>query len=104
MSRSKKTPYIIAYDIGNPKRLVKIHRFLKKQAMPLQYSVFYAKLSKPELETLIKALDNRIVDAEDDIRIYPLPQKPSWSSFGKALWSNTFFGDDSLPQAHHKIE
>ena len=33
--------YVISYDIGNPNRLLRVHRFLKGFALPIQYSVFY---------------------------------------------------------------
>lgn len=100
MSKHRKTPYIIAYDIGDRKRLVKVHRRIKQQAIPLQYSVFYAKLNQQELQRLIDQLNDLIVDSEDDIRIYPLPQKPKWSSFGKSLFPENYYGDESLPQNH----
>ena len=32
--------YLLAYDIANPKRLVKVHRQVSKRGLALQYSVF----------------------------------------------------------------
>ena len=97
MNSSNKTPYIIAYDIGDRKRLVKIHRLLKQQAIPLQYSVFYTKLTPQQLRHLKQKIEKMIVDSEDDIRIYPLPQKPQWSMLGKSLLPPHYYGDESLP-------
>ncbi len=103
MPKNKSIPHLIAYDIGNPKRLVKIHRFLKQRAIPLQYSVFYMKLNSRQREVLIEQLDDQIIDAEDDIRIYPLPSKPSWTSFGKSMWPSLLFGDEGLPNSSHRL-
>ena len=32
--------YLLAYDIANPKRLVKVHRQVSRRGLALQYSVF----------------------------------------------------------------
>ncbi len=45
MSANHAREFIISYDIADPKRLSRIHRMLKRLAMPLQYSVFYARMS-----------------------------------------------------------
>ncbi len=85
---SKKTRYLISYDIGNPKRLSKIHRFLKKHAIPIQYSVFYAKLTIEERKQLLEALEQKINPKEDDIRCYPLAPKVKAISYGTTFWVN----------------
>ena len=33
--------WLITYDITDPKRLVRLHRFLVRRATPVQYSVFH---------------------------------------------------------------
>ena len=64
--------YLISYDIRNPRRLVRVMRRVRKQATPVQYSVYYAQLYAAELELLISDL-NGLIDSEvDDVRIYAL--------------------------------
>ncbi|WP_298609743.1 CRISPR-associated endonuclease Cas2 [uncultured Thiothrix sp.] len=79
-------PHIISYDIAEPKRLKRIHRFLKKVALPLQYSVFLIEADAKRIEQLMKQLALMIKAREDDIRIYPLPLQPDWCAVGKPLW------------------
>lgn len=69
----KTYKYIIAYDIREPKRLAKIHRTIKKVAIPIQKSVFLAHLCKTELASLEATLNQIIAQKQDDIRIYKLP-------------------------------
>ena len=64
--------YLISYDIRNPRRLLRVMRRVRKQATPVQYSVYYAQLYAAELESLISDL-NGLIDSEvDDVRIYAL--------------------------------
>lgn len=72
MPINKPREIIISYDIANPKRLQRIHRILKKIAIPLQYSVFYTRMSDRQREKLIVLLQHKINPKQDDIRIYPL--------------------------------
>ena len=37
MALNAPRAWLITYDITNPKRLVRLHRFLIKQATPVQY-------------------------------------------------------------------
>ncbi len=64
-------PHLIAYDIRDPQRLGKVHRYLRRQALPVQYSVFVAPLTAEGARRLLAGL-GRIVSAEDDVRIYAL--------------------------------
>ena len=67
-------PYILAYDIADPKRLQKVHKQLKKWGLPLQYSVFTLDLSERSAATLMTILE-RLTDSEqDDVRLYRMPQ------------------------------
>ncbi len=82
----RRLPHIVAYDIANPKRLGRVHRYLKKQAVPLQYSVFLVELDQARREKLLRGLRELIDTRQDDVRIYPLPDQPEWIALGKPLW------------------
>ena len=76
--------YIICYDITEPRRLGRIHRTLKKAALPVQYSVFLF-CGTPEQLALCLARLEAIMDPDtDDIRAYPLPQRGLRLSLGRA--------------------
>lgn len=75
--------HIISYDIGEPARLQRIHRFLKKRAMPIQYSVFLMRGTAAELDCLVGELEDMINPNEDDIRFYTLPRKPEIVTLGQ---------------------
>ncbi|RMF80843.1 MAG: CRISPR-associated endonuclease Cas2 [Nitrospirae bacterium] len=67
-------PYLICYDIADPKRLVRVHRYLKGEALALQYSVFFGRFTTAQIAHLEDGLAERIDPKEDDVRIYPLPE------------------------------
>lgn len=70
-----KASYVVCYDICNEHRLAKVYRHLKGCGIHIQYSVFHCRLSWPELIELKKDLRGIIKESEDDVRIYPLPEK-----------------------------
>ncbi|HQQ68703.1 MAG TPA: CRISPR-associated endonuclease Cas2 [Alicycliphilus sp.] len=76
--------YIICYDIACPRRLARIHRLLKKQAVPLQYSVFLFTGTAQQLDRCLAQLSQLMDRRHDDIRAYPLPQRGLRWSLGKA--------------------
>lgn len=83
---SKKNLYhLLCYDIADPKRLAKVHRHIKTHAIPVQYSVYLISLTPHKREELLKALNHLINPREDDIRLYPLPNTPHWSNWGKPI-------------------
>ena len=67
--------YIICYDIANPRRLGRIHRALKKQALAVQYSVFLFSGTEAQLQRCLAQLQALMDERCDDIRAYPLPQR-----------------------------
>lgn len=68
-----RAPYLVCYDITDPKKLGRVFRLLKGNGIHLQYSVFQCSLTWPELINLKERLVTIINPKEDDIRIYPLP-------------------------------
>jgi CRISPR-associated protein Cas2 len=77
-----KADYLVCYDIADPKRLVRVYRFMKGQGVHLQYSVFQCALTWPEFQRLKEKLASLIDIKEDDIRIYPLPENSLVEAIG----------------------
>ena len=67
--------YLICYDIADPRRLAKVHRFLAGEALPVQYSVFAGQFTPARLREVVGNLLGMIAADEDDVRIYPLPER-----------------------------
>ena len=82
MSHSESHPWLIAYDIANPRRLVRVHRYLKRHAIPAQYSLFILYGNERKLEHVLEAIDERIDRTEDDVRAYRVPQRCEVSMLG----------------------
>lgn len=79
----RRIDYLVAYDISDPRRLARVHRFLKEHAFPVQFSVFIAALDQNEIGAILAGL-GRIIDARaDDVRAYPLPSRPETMVIGR---------------------
>ncbi len=76
--------FLICYDIADPRRLVRVHRFLLRHAMPVQYSVFVGRFSRTALRALMAGLAVRINARQDDVRIYRIPERPDLVRLGSA--------------------
>jgi CRISPR-associated protein Cas2 len=64
---------LIAYDIREPKRLRRVHAYLRKQAQAVQYSVFILESDDARLNTILAGLRERADQRDDDIRLYAIP-------------------------------
>ncbi len=90
--------FLVCYDIANPKRLVRVHRYLKKQGMPLQYSVFLVQETGESMDQLLDDLSDIINAKKDDIRAYSINSSPEYVTLGRQqlpeglLW----LGEDTL--------
>jgi len=91
MAINQVSQYLISYDISEPKRLQRVHRRLKKQGLPVQYSVFSVVLSQLQLIQLLDAIKLLLDEREDDVRCYRLPSSIDCITLGKQ-----FFPDDVL--------
>jgi len=63
--------YIICYDVSNQKVWRKVYRYLQKQGLRLQWSVFVVSASQLELAKHKQELFS-FIEKTDDLRIYPL--------------------------------
>jgi CRISPR-associated protein Cas2 len=64
--------YIMAYDIPSDKRRAKIAKKMEAIGERVQWSVFEAYLSRPELDKLLSQVKKILDEKEDSLRIYPL--------------------------------
>ena len=69
--------YLVAYDIADPGRLRRVHRYLKERGIWTQQSVFLFHGTRREHHDLLNGLAGIIHTREDDIRAYPVPHPGS---------------------------
>ena len=91
MADNRSNLYLIAYDIADPKRLARVHRVLKQQGLPVQYSVFTVILKRKVLLHLLERINTLINQREDDVRCYRLPENSSADILGEQ-----YFPDDIM--------
>lgn len=75
--------WLIAYDITEPKRLARLHRFLCRHAVPVQYSVFHFEGSAAAMGRLMADIEKRIDAETDDVRGYLLPENLQLHTIGR---------------------
>lgn len=83
--------YLIAYDIGDPRRLGRVHRFLKVRALPIQFSVFLVRCQPEAIEQMAAHLAELIDPRQDDIRIYRLPERCNPRILGRPILPDGIF-------------
>ena len=64
--------YIVAYDIANNRRRLKVAKILESWGYRIQESVFQLRLDSDSLARVRHLLSATIADAEDVIHIYPI--------------------------------
>ncbi len=85
MSLHASARWLVTYDIANPRRLGRLFKFLKKQGVPVQYSVFLVEASTVKMGSLMLQMA-QIVDADaDDVRAYRLPENPWKFTLGGSM-------------------
>lgn len=67
--------FLICYDITEPRRLCRMHRYLLRWATPLQYSVFLLAGEREDFCDCMSGAAELINPQDDDLRGYPLPQR-----------------------------
>ena len=72
MPANRRTPWLLCYDIADPRRLQRVHRVVCRHAVPLQYSVFHTIATRHEVLDMLHDIEEHIAPREDDVRAYPL--------------------------------
>ena len=92
MSQTATARYLVTYDIADPKRLSRLFKFMKKQGVPVQYSVFLVETSAVKLAELMLRIAKMIHPSADDVRAYRLPDNGWQVTMGASI-----LPDDILP-------
>jgi len=71
-----KLPFIIAYDICDEKRLKTIAKFMERNTIRIQFSIYFICCDRKEIKRIIDNL-MKLMDEEDDIRIYRVDMEKS---------------------------
>ncbi len=83
MPANQSMLFLLAYDIADPKRLLQVHRTVRRRGIPLQYSVFLIPDTVAMLDALLAELRGIISPIHDDIRVYPLPGRIQVDRLGR---------------------
>jgi len=92
MAQNDTARYLVTYDIADPRRLGRLYRFMKKQGIPVQYSVFQVDASAQEITRLMAKIAKMIHHAADDVRAYRIPENGWQVTLGASI-----LPDDVLP-------
>lgn len=85
MSQHAPRRSILCYDIADPRRLGRVHRYMRKHGMALQYSVFECWLTDAALRAVIEGVRQRIDEGEDDVRVYGVRAGVPIACLGRAI-------------------
>ncbi len=85
MSQSAPLHWLVTYDIADPRRLGRVFRFLKKEGVPVQYSVFWVNCNAIKMAALIAQVRLLITANEDDVRAYRIPERSATVTIGRAI-------------------
>ena len=78
-----RRPWLICYDVADPKRLRRTFKELRDVALPVQKSVFLADLTLAELERLLSRLAGHIDPQEDRLQVFVLHELAAQRSLGQ---------------------
>ncbi len=79
---SESVRWILAHDIREPKRLNKVWRYLRKEGVRLQYSIYLISGTRKKIQEIIDHLDKLIDERADDIRVYPIGENTRFWGLG----------------------
>ena len=84
MPANRRTPWLLCYDIADPRRLQRVHRVVRRHAVPVQYSVFHTIATRHEVLSVLHEIEEHIDPRQDDVRAYPLLTTARPTSLGRS--------------------
>lgn len=97
MAQHTPASWLVTYDISDKKRLTRIHKALKKEGIPVQYSVFHLSATQAQLGALMARLAHLIHPRADDVRAYRIPADPWQATLGLPIIPAEVWQDPSNP-------
>jgi CRISPR-associated protein Cas2 len=97
MSTHQKAQWLVNYDIADPKRLARVFKYLKKEGIPMQYSVFSVEASNAKMGAIMAHLATLIDARDDDVRAYRLPENGWRATWAKPCCRKTCGWFDERP-------
>lgn len=97
MSQHEPASWLVAYDICHPKRLNRVFKVLKKEGIPIQYSLFFVRASPTRMDALLTLLAQLIDRKADDVRAYRVPTTPWQASLGQSILPADVWQDPLQP-------
>ncbi len=84
LANPDRTLYLVAYDIADPKRLARVHRYLLGWKVGGQKSFYECWLTRAELGTVMREL-GELIDADNDrVHIFQLDERMRPRCYGVA--------------------
>lgn len=80
---SYRSLYLVCYDISCPRRLHRVHRFLRGFKVGGQKSFFECWLTPPELKDIEQTLESFMELSEDRVHIFQLDPRMKPDCHGK---------------------
>ena len=85
MSHHAPARWLVSYDIVEPRNLARVFKLLKKNGVPVQYSVFFVHASAAQMGSLMVQIAKLIDARADDVRAYRLPENAWQVTLGSAI-------------------
>lgn len=89
--------WLIAYDVADSCRLQRVFKMLRRYALPLQESVFVFSGRREDLCVCLESVAAGILDREDDVRVYRLPNRGFFRYLGEPPLPIGIFLPDVAP-------
>ncbi len=87
-----RTIYLVAYDVSDPRRLGRVHRFMQGWKVGGQKSFYECWLTPAERETVLSGLKALIEPEQDRVHLFQLDPRMAPKCFGVATaFSQSFF-------------
>ncbi len=84
MNDAARTLFLVCYDIGNPKRLYRVHRYLLGYKVGGQKSLYECWLTPAELRQIRQTLEDLIDPTQDRAHIFQLDPRMKIEGLGLA--------------------
>lgn len=73
VSAADAKTWLVAYDIRELRRLLRLHRMLRREGTHVQYSAFCVEADDERIDALMSRIEARIDTSVDDVRAYHVP-------------------------------